>query len=328
MYHFWSNSLLQHSPSSSTRSSSSIAMVKYHSRLHHMEENTSFYYDIRMAIVWFALCCGNHFMSDLYSRLFISGFSNRLSSEQQRSWRNRSTSTMHATTMSALFCVYWLNVYDSTATGRGIINFEYMSMFIMSGYLVYDSIYEISNFMFQLLDTTPVVNVLTKKDQSYGKSKNTTTKEIKKSTAWRINYTSVTILAHHLFGLMAHIAIMKFKCGLAARYLMFIYGAEMSTPLLNMCWMLMSMNLKQTKLYTYAGSSLLVTFLWRNFIGLAVIYSLTVDAGLWKGSTLNGRQYHKDEMLYLLLYGITLVFVFLNATWTYKLAKSAFSDCG
>ena len=284
-----------------------------------METAAPLYYDIRMAFVWFVVCCLNHVACYGYSRLFIPGFATRLSIEQQKSWKNRSTSTMHATVMSMLFCVYWLSIYDDTNIQRGIEDFVYMSMFVMSGYLVYDSIYEISNFMFQLLDTTPIVNTLDKKDQKIP------TKKIK-TTLWKVNYTSLTLLAHHLFGLLAHIAIIKFKCGLASRYLMLIYGAEMSTPFLNLCWILMSMNLKQSKMYTFSGTSLLVSFLWRNFIGIYTIVSLTLEASLWKGSTLNGRQYHKDEFLYWLLFGITIVFVLLNATWTYKLAKSAFTD--
>jgi hypothetical protein len=285
-----------------------------------MEDMGDYHYDIRMAMVWFACCCVNHFISDFYSKLFIPGYSRGLSTDQQKSWTNRSTSTIHATVMSVLFCVYWFNVYDSATITRGIGDFEKMSMFIMSGYLVYDSIYEISNFIFCLLDFTPVVDALGKKDKApVGKRALT-------SKPWKINYTTLTLLAHHLFGLMSHIAILKFNCGLAARYLMFIYGAEMSTPFLNVCWLLMSMNLKQSKLYTFSGSALLVCFIWRNFIGVYTIVSLTFEAGLWKGSTLNGRQYHKDELLYWLLYGITVVFVLLNATWTYKLFKSALSD--
>jgi hypothetical protein len=274
---------------------------------------------IQTAFVWFAVCCINHLICDFYSALLIPSFANSLSSDQRKSWTNRSSSTLHATVMSILFCYYWLVVYDSSSISRGIGDFEYMAMYIMCGYLVYDSIYEISSFVFNLLDTKPVVVSLLKKDKPVAGTKN-------KRSPLKINYASLTIIAHHLVGLMAHIAILKFKCGLAARYMMLIYGAEMSTPWLNACWILMSMNLKQTKLYKVCGSSLILSFVWRNFIGVYTVLSMIIESSSWKGSTLNGRQYHKDELLYWLLFAIAVVFVLLNATWSYKLAKSAIID--
>ena len=279
--------------------------------------------DYKIGVIWFVVCCVNHFLSDSYCALLIPQFNKRLSLDQRKSCRNRTTSTLHSILMCLLFLIYWSSEYNNFSFNsdsrrrnlRPIGDFEYKAMMVMMGYLVYDSVYEGFNFMFHLLDMSHVTAVA-KKDK----------KGSVQQIPWRINYTSLTLLIHHLVGFMAHIAIIKFKCGLAARYLMFIYGAEMSTPFLNACWILMSLNLKNTRMYTFSGSGLLATFLWRNFIGLYTITSLTLEHHLWEGSTMNGRHFHKDDMLYYLLYGITVIFILLNLSWTYKLVKSAISD--
>lgn len=257
-----------------------------------------------LIFLWFIICLFNHFLTPIYSSFLITSF-NKFNQSQKDLWRNRSTSFFHSIIMSLLFIIYWLfpsnDINYSTKSNIG--DYEHFCMNIMIGYLIYDTLFEfISAF--------------------YPK------KIIKENKKAKIDGATIQILLHHLLGLISHFLIQFPNCGTGSQFLMGIYGAEMSTPFLNISWLLLELGFKDSKIFFINGLFLLATFIWRNILGTFILYQFYNLADSWNNST-NLDEYninHKisDNIVYYLLLFITICFAGLNVLWTIKLMKKAF----
>lgn len=217
--------------------------------------------------------------------------------------------------MSFLFLLYWgyspiPNMRYSSFKEIG--DYEYFTMNIMIGYLLYDTFYEIfALFTTKTTETTSKTASKTKKDNINNKKRNEK----------KIDSTTIQIFTHHILGLISHGIVQYFQCGIGSSYMMGIYGAEFSTPFLNISWLLIEMGLKDSTIYWVNGLALLATFMWRNVLGGYILYSFYTYSSDWNGSTFSPLT---DGIVYWISVAITLCFVGLNLIWTSKLLKKAF----
>lgn len=249
-----------------------------------------------LVIFWFFVCVGVHFFSlPILRTIFPSIPPPRQKSPHE--WTNHCTSLFHATVMSVLFIVYWSDVLALPPSESSIGGYEWNCMDIMVGYLIYDFIFEIFSFLKSLKAT--------------GKKK-------------RINWASFQILFHHVLGLASHWSQQMLDCGVGSRYMMGIYGAELSTPFLHMMWLLTESNMKKSKAYFYCGCALIAMFMFRNALGFYIMFHLVTNWPLWIDSTTHNSTVNIDAIMYNAHVIITAFFVMLNLLWTSKLLKKAF----
>jgi hypothetical protein len=259
----------------------------------------------KIIFCWTFLCFLSYLSTPSLSSLLIPSFS-RIQLSQQHVWGNRCTSFLHSIVMSVLFVVYWSCPIEGMdySTKTHIGDYEYFCMNLMVGYLLYDTCYE-----FQ---------------QSLALSFNSV-KE--KKPKFVIDSATLQILAHHLLGLVSHWLIQFFSSGTGSIFLMGIYGAEISTPFLNISWLLLELKLKDSKVFFVNGLTLLATFFWRNLLGAFILYQFHHLSGDWVNSASlsdGSTSPLYDNLVFYLLLLITLFFAGLNVLWTLKLLKKAF----
>jgi hypothetical protein len=83
------------------------------------------------------------FISYYLSPLVIPNF-RKLDKEHQKAWYNRTVSLVHAVTMFCRAVYYWMVVNKHHIMRTYVSNFEAITIDIMMGYLIYDTIYETS----------------------------------------------------------------------------------------------------------------------------------------------------------------------------------------
>ena len=95
-----------------------------------------------------------------------------------------------------------------------------------------------------------------------------------------------------------------------------IYGAEMSTPLLNSTWLMTKLKVTKSHyiLFNVLGYMLLAFFVFRNVVGIDVLYHMLTNPDLWVGFM---------EFYYFFVV-TTVMFAGLNAVWLYKFLVMAF----
>ena len=267
---------------------------------------------------WTALCFLTYSISPSLSSFFIPSLSTTFSSQQRSVYGNRFTSFLHSIIMSILFIFYWLspasNFSSSSSpsspllsTQNAIGSYEYFCMNIMIGYLYYDTLYELISAL----------------SPSFSSSSST----IKENKKKKFDPATLQILLHHLLGIISHWLIQYFHCGTGSIFLMGIYGAEMSTPFLNISWLLLELKLKNSSLFFLNGIILLFTFFWRNVLGSFILYQFYALHDQWNQSTsLSDGTINPlyDQIVFFVLLIITIFFASLNIVWTLKLLKKAF----
>lgn len=306
--------------------------------------------DYLIALLWGLLCFIHHYFFSSFSLLIflaplagtcnaknaldtnnntssvIAAFSDCNSSslfssatfEVQRKWRNKCTSAVHAVVLCVLVCVYvtrnFMHYSHFFPKERGVQELERQILFIMLGYLVYDSLHTILVILDEIL--------VAPQDPSRKKKEKNSMLKNEWSERKILSFSTLVTLLYDFALLMCHIATLKFKCGLAAQYLILFYCAEVSTPFMYTCWMWTVMKSEDSKAHAKTGIVMMITLFLRNFIGLYILFSLTIQEAIWKGCSLKGRSYHKDEVLYWIMYISAVVFVVLNACTTYQLVGS------
>jgi hypothetical protein len=243
-----------------------------------------------LVAAWFFVCTAVHFVSIPVIRTIFPA----LPPPKQKTrhvYSNHCTSLFHSSVMSVLFLLYWTNVLNITPSGEDIGDYETFCMDLMVGYLWYDTFYECRSFFLSL----------------------------KPGPSRRIEWVSVQIIFHHILGFVSTLSQQILKCGIGSRYMMGIYGAELSTPFLHWIWILTESNMTKTRAYLACGVSLLVMFFWRNMLGFYIMYHLCTNWPLWIGST----SPNYDAIMYNAHVVITACFVMLNMFWTSKLVKKA-----
>lgn len=267
---------------------------------------------------WTALCFLIYALSPSLSSFLFPSLSTTLNSQQLSVYGNRFTSFLHSIIMSLLFLAYWLspatlssnNSSSSSSpslfsTKTTIGSYEYFCMNIMIGYLYYDTLYEVISSFFPFNSKS----------------------EIKENKKKKFDSATLQILLHHLLGIISHWLIQYYHSGTASIFLMGIYGAEMSTPFLNISWLLLELKLKNSSLFFLNGIILLITFLWRNILGGFILYQFYALYDEWNQSTsLSDGTINPlyDQIVYFMLLIITIFFAALNVIWTLKLLKKAF----
>lgn len=102
------------------------------------------------SIAYAMVCFAIEQFSPFMSPLIIPGF-NKLKEDKKKAsnWYNRNVSFVHATIMFVRAYQFWTNMenwhLDVTVTNlnnRGISSFESLTIDIMIGYLIYDTLYE------------------------------------------------------------------------------------------------------------------------------------------------------------------------------------------
>jgi hypothetical protein len=124
------------------------------------------------------------------------------------------------------------------------------------------------------------------------------------------------MLAHHGMGFLSHILTRATCCGPASYYTMMIYLAEMSTPFLNVSWLLNELGHYPTLLLIIGIILVLAFFLCRVVMGPYLLYHLLTH---WDGQPL---------WMYIINVAITIFFIALNTFWFYQLIKKAVGGGG
>ena len=125
---------------------------------------------------------------------------------------------------------------------------------------------------------------------------------------------SETVL-HHFLGLFVHLITRFTKSGISSFYLMGIYIAELSTPFLNLTWLLYQLQLNETFIYRFGEFLLLVSFFFcRVCLGPFLLWHMIDHKELWVG---------QEYSLYLSQLVCSL-FIVLNVKWFFSLAYLVF----
>mmetsp|Transcript_9152 Transcript_9152/g.13795 ORF Transcript_9152/g.13795 Transcript_9152/m.13795 type:complete len:282 (-) Transcript_9152:71-916(-) len=255
--------------------------------------------------LWTLVCIAFHFLSPFISALAIPGYTSRLSSSTRVLWQNRSTSLFHSLVMSGLFFIYWANIHSFRVSDDSIGVVESFSMKVMVGYLIYDLVFEVHSFY------TGLIRPSTSKSKSKKKGS--------------IDWASVQIIVHHILGLVSHMSLLRLDCGGGSRYMMGVYGAEISTPFLNLSWLMAELSMKSSPIFIACGLTLIATFLWRNVVGIYILFHMLYNRDIWMGcSTYEGVNVPVlDSLLYNSHLVIIVCFASLNFIWTRKLLLKA-----
>lgn len=121
-------------------------------------------------------------------------------------------------------------------------------------------------------------------------------------------------VAHHMLGLIVHIVTRITNSGIATYYLMMVYLAEFSTPLLHATWLLYHLVGTKSTIYRVSQSLLLIIFfLCRVVLGPCMLAHMIHNRKLW-----GPRGY----FCYFNIF-VCGLFVALNFKWFYGLVNLA-----
>jgi hypothetical protein len=199
---------------------------------------------------------------------------------------NQVVSTYHSALFAIIYFYVWL--YSGTQDivfndGDAIYKLDHTLLQFMIGYLLYDTVFEIKMII---------------------------------SADGRKTWSGhLQILLHHAMGLLTHGWISHVDSGIAARLMLVIYGAEVSTPFLNVSWMLNHFNMSSGKIFKAVSYMLLVAFTFRLGIGPYVFYCLFSRMEAWSNTI----------YLFYTVMIVVGIFSFLNFFWYYRLYQRAMS---
>ena len=232
---------------------------------------------------YFALCVIVHAVVNLSTKPIASSLGLAVPAGNQAELHNQVISGCHAALFATLHVYIWLfseSKDEEYQDADGIHSLDHIMLEIMIGYMMYDTSFEV--FM-MFAD---------------------------KKKAWAAH---LQILLHHLMGLVTHAWILRVNSGIAARLMTVIYGADMSTPFLNLSWIMHHFGLSNNKVFTVVTGLVFISFLYRLTIGPYVLYCLIVRHKKWT----------YFPYLYSALCGVASVFSLLNFYWFYKLYQRA-----
>jgi hypothetical protein len=221
------------------------------------------------------------------------GFVDSLSPRSAKEWRNRAVSTVHASLFSVLYAYYWIMTpaRDQVIAPSADISlrpFERHILFVMQGYLCYDCVFELWSLLQDL-------------------------KTIKDKTRGHAISNHLQTLLHHVMGIISHSLIITTNSQWGAVLMFMIYGAEMSTPPLNVSWLMHQLKLTENILFKLVSLNLFLSFTYRTTIGPYVFYMITS----------NYEALSSEQALVWMLLTSTAIFIVLNFFWYYKLIKMA-----
>eukprot|EP01040_Poterioochromonas_malhamensis_P003509 gene3509-3750_t len=126
---------------------------------------------------------------------------------------------------------YWTSINVEYQLYEEVSLYEAITIDIMMGYLIYDTIYELA--------MNPKLDIPT--------------------------------LFHHVIGFVSHYLTRSLDNGSASFYSMMVYLAELSTPFLNISWLLNSLKLQSSLPLTICSIVLVITFfisrvIWGPFL--------------------------------------------------------------
>lgn len=98
---------------------------------------------IQRTLAWCLGCVCLHYLSFVLSKIVVPNFKS-LPASSQRSWYNRSVSTIHAIVMLCGSLYYWVYINPERLIGANLEEFSCLLMDVMMGYLWYDIFYEFS----------------------------------------------------------------------------------------------------------------------------------------------------------------------------------------
>lgn len=211
----------------------------------------------------------------------------------RKTWSNKGVSSIHAIIMITLTIYYWIFYSDSSfscmnsAPSRPDLDtggFEIFVVYIMMGYIMYDTYYEVVE--------SP-------------------------------NPTDIAIILHHVIGFLSHSSTLISGNRAALFYCMVIYLAEISTPFLNISWLLHNLGRNGSTLFLTCSVILLVTFFLRTLVGPYALYHMLRHRDDW------GDYSGGDVLTKAMFDGNFLVISFfttLNIFWFYKLLVMAFGN--
>lgn len=240
-----------------------------------------------ISVMYSLLCALTQRMVMLPSFNYINSFS-KLDPIIQKCWYNKAVSSIHATIMLILTFYYWIHFYDDSFSftdsppSRPNINtngYEEKVIYIMMGYILYDTYYEIMES----------------------------------------SSTDISIVLHHIIGFASHSSTLISQNKAALFYCMVVYLAEISTPFLNISWLLHNLAQNKTSFFKVFTILLPTTFLLRSCAGPYALYHMIRHRNDW-------GDYQYDIQTRLMFDGNFLVILFfslLNIFWLYKLIKIA-----
>lgn len=127
---------------------------------------------------------------------------------------------------------------------------------------------------------------------------------------------NVEALGHHVLGIVSHLSSRISDNKAAAFYSMLVFIAEISTPFLNISWLLHAAGLKTDPIFALVSLLLMLTFSVRVCVGPFMVGHMLLFKSEWGDDT---------ELLYWGNVVIVAAFALLNIYWYFKLLKMALS---
>lgn len=249
-------------------------------------------YPFVTAVIYSVICALMQRFIAVVSNKLIPGFL-ELNPKIKATWYNKGVSSIHAVTMISLTAYYWIYFFEpsfnfmSSSPSRPNLDtdgFEARVVYIMMGYIMYDTYYEVAE--------SP-------------------------------NPTDTAIILHHVIGFLSHSSTLLSGSRAALFYCMVIYIAEISTPFLNISWLLHNLGRDGSPLFLACSVTLLVTFSIRTLVGPYALYHMRRHREDW------GDYFGGDRITRFMFDGNFLVISFfsaLNFFWFYKLLLMAFGS--
>lgn len=236
------------------------------------------------SVAYLCFCISIHLVSNVLAKPLVGLLGYEFPSHSSAQLNNQIVSSYHASIFSMLYIYVWLfsGLQDLEFKNEDPIHaFDHLLLEFMMGYMIYDTSFE-------------VVQMFSEKGKK----------------AWSMH---LQFLLHHFMGIITHGMIFQFNSGIAARLMLVIYGAEVSTPFLNLSWILNHFNMSDGDLFKAVSSCLFCMFSYRLTIGPFVLYCLISRAPHWSSFPL----------LFNVLCVVASVFSLLNFFWYYKLYQRA-----
>ena len=236
------------------------------------------------SVLYLCFCIAIHLVSMVVSKPIVQLLGYEFPSHSSAQLYNQIVSTYHASIFSILYIYVWMYSGHQGLEFKHddvIHPFDHLLLEFMMGYMIYDTSFEI-------------LQMFTEKGKK----------------AWSMH---LQFLLHHLMGIITHGMIFQLNSGIAARLMLVIYGAEVSTPFLNLSWILNHFKMSDGGLFQVVSGCLFCMFSYRLTIGPYVLYCLVSRAAHWTSF----------PFLYNILCVVASVFSLLNFFWYYKLYQRA-----
>ena len=128
---------------------------------------------------------------------------------------------------------------------------------------------------------------------------------------------SYDTMMHHILGLAVHLLTRYYDSGASMFYLMVVYLAELSTPLLHLTWLFFQLGRNTTLAFYFLQTLLLFVFLFCRVILGAIMFGHML---LYK------RFWGHQVLLYYFCSVVCIIFVVMNLKWFRSLLSLAFKS--